>query len=348
MPSFSADGLRQIGSLLFRAVGAPQEIATKAADSLVMSNLKGHDSHGITSASGYVRKILVGELDPTAHPRVLNESSTTALIDGQWAFGQITAEFATDVLVQKALDMRVSAVGVLRCNHIGRLGQYAEQAASSGVIAMITLCGGGRGTSTTPYGGVGRTLGSNPIAFGLPAGKQPPVIIDFATTVVAGGKIAVARDKGEPIPEGWILTKGGQPTTDPNEFYKGGMLLTMAGHKGFGLSMVAEALGGALTGATRFEEAERSRNCLFMWGVHIGAFQPAEEYLMLEARSIDKVKGTPPAPGFDEVLIPGERGRRTQQVREREGVWIPDKTWHNIRSTAEQLGVLDQLPRPTD
>jgi LDH2 family malate/lactate/ureidoglycolate dehydrogenase len=170
------------------------------------------------------------------------------------------------------------------------------------------------------------------------------VIVDFATTVVAGGKIAAARDAGEPIPEGWILTKDGQPTTDPNEFSEGGMLLPMGGHKGFGLSMVAEALGGALTGATRFEAGERSRNCLLMWGIEIGAFQPAEEYRMLEDRSISKVKATPPAPGFNEVLIPGERGRRVQQAREHEGVWVPDRTWRDIRSTAEQLGVLDLLP----
>jgi len=252
------------------------------------------------------------------------------------------------VLVQKALEMRVAAVGVRNCNHIGRLGQYAEQAADSGVIAMITLCGGGIGTSTTPFGGAARTLGTNPFAFGLPAGKYPPVIVDFATTVVAGGEIAAARDRGESIPEGWILTRDGQPTTDPNEFSKGGMLLPMGEHKGFGLSMVAEALGGALTGATRFEAGERARNCLFMWGVEVGAFRPAEEYRMLEDRSIAKVKGTPPVPGFDEVLIPGQRGRRAQQAREQEGVWIPTRTWRTLQSTAEQLGVLDQLPKPVD
>jgi uncharacterized oxidoreductase len=315
MPRFPVEELRHIGSLLFAAAGAPQEIAAKVADSLVTSNLRGHDFHGIASVSGYVRRILAGELDPKARPTVLNESPTTALVDGQWAFGQITAEFATDVLVQKALEMRVAAVGVRNCNHIGRLGQYAEQAADSGVIAMVTLCGGGVGTSTTPYGGAARTLGTNPFAFGLPAGTHPPVIVDFATTVVAGGKIAAARDRGEPIPEGRILTKDGQPTTDPNEFAEGGMLLPMGEHKGFGLSMVAEALGGALTGATRFEAEQRSRNCLFVWGIEIGAFQPAEEYRMLEDRSIAKVKATPPAPGFDEVLIPGERGRRAQQAR---------------------------------
>jgi len=269
------------------------------------------------------------------------------LVDGHWGFGQITAEFATDVLVQKALQTRVAAVGVRNCHHIGRLGQYAEQAANSGVIAMITLCGGGIGTSTTPYGGSARTLGTNPFAFGLPAGKHPTVIVDFATTVVAGGKIAMARDRGEPISEGWILTKEGQPTTDPNEFSKGGMLLPMGDHKGFRLSMVAEALGGALTGATRFEAGERSRNCLFMWGIEIGAFGPAEEYRLLEDRSIAKVRATPPAPGFDEVLTPGDRGRRTQQACEREGVWVSDSTWRNIRSTAEQLGVLGQLLQPT-
>lgn len=344
MPTFTAEELRHIGTLLFTAAGAPVEVAARVAESLVLSNLKGHDSHGIAQASGYVRAIRAGKLDPKAQPVILNETPTTALVDGKWGFGQVAAEYATNVLIQKAKQHAVSAVGIRNCNHIGRLGQYAEQAANAGIIAMITLCGGGRGTSTTPYGGAGRTLGTNPFAFGIPAGKQPPLIADFATTVVAGGKIAVARDRGERIPEGWLVTKDGLPTTDPAEFYRGGMLLTMAGHKGSALSMVAEALGGALTGATQFQEGETSRNCVFMWGVRIDVFQPAEEYRKLEDRSIEKVKATPPAPGFKEVLVPGEPERRTQAQREREGIEIPDNTWESIRAVAEELSVADQLP----
>jgi LDH2 family malate/lactate/ureidoglycolate dehydrogenase len=211
---------------------------------------------------------------------------------------------------------------------------------------MITLCGGGLGTTTTPFGGAAKRLGSNPFAFGIPAGEQPPVIVDFATTVVAGGKVAVARERNESIPLGWIVDKEGNPTSDPNDLNQGGMLLTMAEHKGFGMSMVAEALGGALTGATEFVAGESARNCVFMWGIRSDIFQPAEEYARLEDRAIEKIKQTPPAPGVAEVLVPGERGRKTQAVRVIEGIMLPDKTWESIRALAEELHVAEQLPTP--
>lgn len=340
MPRLIADDLRTFGAALFRAAGAPEDLAASVANSLVLSNLRGHDSHGLAQAVGYVGQIQKGNLDPTARPTLLVDRPTAALVDGQWGFGQVAAAHATDVLIGKTRDRGVAAVGIRRCHHIGRLGEFAEQAAAAGVIAMITLCGGGRGTSTTPYGGAGRTLGSNPFAFGLPAEQHPPIIVDFATTVVAGGKIAVAREKGELVPEGWLLDRDGVPTRDPNDFANGGMLRTMADHKGFGLSLVAEALGGALTGATRFEDGEQSRNCLFLWGVATDVFQPAQEYYTLEDRSIDKVKATPPAPGFERVLMPGERGRLTQAEREREGISFPPATWEKLVSLATRLGVV--------
>lgn len=345
MLTLSAGELLQVATTLFRAAGVQDAVARQVSESLVDSNLKGHDSHGIAQVPGYVQKILDGSLDPSAVPTILRESATTALVDGKWGFGQITATFATDVLITKALANDVAAVGIRNCNHIGRVGRYAEHAAEAGVLTMVTLCGGGRGTSTAPYGGMAKTLGTNPFAFAVPAGKQPTMVVDFATTMVAGGKVAQARDRGESIPLGWIQTKDGLPTTDPNELSRGGMLLPMGGHKGFGLSMVAEALGGALTGATRFEVGERSRNCVFMWGIRIDAFQPEEEYRMLEDRAIEKIRSTPPAPGFERVLVPGDPERITQATRQQTGVPVPDGTWESLKAMAKQLGVLDLLPR---
>lgn len=341
-----AQQLRELGTALFAAVGAPGDIARAVADSLVLANLRGHDSHGIAQALSYVGQVQKGALDPKARPSILVDRPSSALVDGGWGFGQVAATFATDVLIEKTRAHGIAAVGIRRCNHMGRLGEFAERAATAGIIAMITLCGGGRGTTTAPFGGAGRTLGSNPFAFGLPARAYPPVVVDFATTVVAGGKIAVAREKGELVPEGWLLDKDGLPTRDPNDLANGGMLRTMADHKGFGLSLVAEALGGALTGATRFEEGEKSRNCVFMWGIATDAFQPSDEYFTLEDRSIEKVKATPPAPGFERVLVPGERGRLTQQERERKGIELAVNTWQKLVALAAQLGV--SPPRPVD
>ena len=339
MAKLSAGALTEMATAVLGAAGASDAHARSVAHSLVLSNLHGHDSHGIAQILSYVDQIEKGSLDPKVSPTILNERPTAALVDGGWGFGQVAAAYATAVLVRKVQATGVAAVGIQRCNHIGRLGEYAETATGAGVIAMITLCGGGRGTSTTPYGGAGKTLGTNPFAFGLPAQEFPPVIVDFATTVVAGGKIALAREKGEQLPEGWLLDRNGMPTRDPNDLSNGGMLRTMADYKGLGLSMVAEALGGALTGATRFEEGEKSRNCVFMWGVATDIFLPTGEYEQLEDRSIDKVKSTPPAPGFERVLIPGERGRLNTAEREREGIELPDNTWRKLVDLATHYGV---------
>lgn len=339
MPRFTADQLNAFARGLLQAAGTPEDIAGKVADSLTSSNLRGHDSHGVAQLVGYLGQIEKGTIQPSARPTILVDRPTAALVDGCWGFGQAVAAFATDVLVAKAQAQGVAAVGIRRCNHIGRLGQFGEQAAGNGVLAMITLCGGGRGTTTTPYGGAGRSLGSNPFAFGLPARQYPPVVVDFATTLIAGGKVAVAREKGELVPEGALLDRNGLPTRDPNDFSNGGMLRTMADYKGYGLSLVAEALGGALTGATRFEAGEQSRNCVFMWGVAVDVFQPADEYFTLEDRSIEKIKATPPAPGFERVLVPGERGRLTEAERVETGIEIPENTWQKLRALAQKLGI---------
>ncbi len=339
MPKLSSDKLLKIGTMLFETAGAPHDVAARVAGSLVASNLAGHDSHGVSHFAGYIKRVLDGGLDPKAKPVIANESPTTALVDAKLGFGKIAADFAMELLIKKTLANKVAAVGIKNCFHIGRLGQYVERAVEANIIAMVTLCGGGAGTSTTPYGGAGKTLGTNPYAFGIPAGKQPPLIADFATTMVAGGKISVARDKGQSIPEGWVVKKDGTPTTDPSEFFKGGMLTTMAQHKGFGLSMVAEALGGALTGSTFFKKDDNPGNNVFMWGVATDAFIPSAEYAAREDASIAKIRATPPAVGFKEVIVPGDPERRAKAERERAGIEIPDQTWKEIRGIAEKLGV---------
>ena len=343
MPLFTAKQLTRIGTIVFTAAGAPEEIALTVADSLTQSNLRGHDSHGIMRLHQYMRPIRSGSCVPDAKPRIAKETATTALVDGCNAFGVVTARFATDVLVRKAKESQVAAVGIVRCNHLGRLGEYAELAAEAGILAMMTLCNSGKATGVAPFGGAKPALATNPYAFGVPAGKYPPIIADFATSTAASGKVSVYRDRGEAIPEGWILDKNGQATTDPNDLYDGGMLLPAAGHKGYALALVAEALGGALTGATEFKAGEPFYNCVFMWGIRTDVFQPTEEYERIEEISIEKSLSTPPLPGFERVMMPGDPERLAQAKREKEGVSVPEETWNNIKTLADELGVLDEV-----
>jgi hydroxycarboxylate dehydrogenase B len=252
MANRSVAELRKVTESIFTAAGAPADLATEMADALVGANLAGHDSHGVIRIPAYVRMIAEGQLDPKARPEVIKETASTALVDGKWTFGHVAAKFGTSVAIKKAKEAGAAAVSIVRANHIGRLGQWASQAAAEDVIAMVVVGGGSGGSrggrgSAAPFGGAEPAFSTNPIAIGMPGGEMPDMLIDFATTVVAEGKLQVARAKDVPVPPGSILDKDGNPTTNANDFYNGGMLLPFGGHKGYALAMFVEMLGGAFS-----------------------------------------------------------------------------------------------------
>jgi len=336
MLTVAPQDLRAMTATIFQAAGATPAIAAAVADALVLANLAGHDSHGVIRIPAYVAQITAGRLDPAAEPALVSRRAATALIDGRHGFGQVAARFATDQAVALAKEYGAAAVGVVHCNHVGRLGEYPERAARQGVLLFAT-CGsvGGRFARTAPFGGRGGVLSTNPIAIGLPAGERPPMIVDFATTVVAEGKVQVARAKGAALPPGALLDKHGRPTTNPNDLYDGGTMLTFGGHKGFGLALAAAVLSQGLTG---------SRGSFFLWAVDSGAFTPAAEYGRRVDWMIEQVKAVPPAEGFSEVLVPGEPEQRERARREAEGIPVAEATWEAITKTAEDLGVADKMP----
>ena len=232
--------------------------------------------------------------------------------------------------------------------HIGRLGEYSEMAHNAGMIGMVLAggfggAGGAGNTGVAPYGGARAAFGTNPISFGLPAGEQPPVMVDFATSAVAGGKVSLSRAKGVPLPPNCILDKDGNPTTDPEDFYAGGVLLPFGGHKGYGLAVVIELLGQALTGADTLGGETmgggyRRAGSLFV-AIDPGVFRPADGFVAAADATLKKVKSVPPAPGFDEVLIPGEPERRTRARRLLEGVSMPDSSWEALREIGTRYGI---------
>jgi len=334
---FTAEQLRAVGRQVFAAAGAPEDVAAKVADSLVESNLAGHDSHGIIRIPAYVQAIQRGGIVPTARPSILRETPTTALVDGNLAFGQISATFATELAIVKAKEAHLAAVGIVRCNHIGRLGEYAERAARDGLISMIVVGGFGAG-GAAPFGGAARALGTNPFSFGVPAGERAPMIVDFATTVVAEGKLQVARAKKEPVPLGWIVDKEGRPTTNVEDFYAGGSLLPFAGHKGYSLSLVAAALGGVLTGGSQQLDRPGAAGT-FVLAMDPAAFRPFQEFAAGADSLFQAMKSVPTAPGFDEVLIPGEPEQRSRAKRLAEGIPVAEETWRRLESVARDLGV---------
>jgi uncharacterized oxidoreductase len=309
----------------------------------VAANLQGHDSHGVIRVERYVRDIKDGHLVPGAEVRVERETETTAVLDGGWNFGQVVAHRAMDVAIEKARAMGVGIAVAHRCMHVGRVGAYGEQAADAGMIGIAMVNNHGGGQVMSAPGGLERRLSPNPIVVVLPT--EPRFMLDMTTSMVAEGKVRVARNRGEPVPLGWIIDAGGNPSTDPAAFYgppQGSILPFggMAAHKGFGLALVVEALAGALSPAgTSRPGGPSGGNGLFCMALDVAHFCAPEEFAATFGSLIDYVQSPPYASGVTGVLIPGEPERRYQQEREASGIAIEDATWAQIVEAGTSVGV---------
>ena len=332
-----ASHLHSITRRIFTAAGSPRHIADDVAEILVKANLTGHDSHGVLRIPAYLRGIEGGRMNPAAEPQVIEENANTVLFDGMDGFGHYAARRAMELAIEKAHQSGVCAVSLVRTGHIGRLGEYAETAAHAGCIGIITVGGGGRGRgATVPFGGAQGALGTNPIAVGVPTGNEAPFIMDIATSMVAEGKLQVARSKGEDLPEGYIIDKDGVPSINPADFYDGGNLLAFGKHKGYGLSLLICLLGG-LSG--RFDVENGSMGGLFIQVINVEAFTPLDAYQKGVHAFLEGMRAIPPASGFKEVLVPGDFEHRCRVQRLAEGVELPDTIYQQIGECAEKLNV---------
>jgi hydroxycarboxylate dehydrogenase B len=342
MPRLTADELQQTAAATFRAVGARDDDASLVAASLVDAELCGHESHGLIRVPEYLRHIHEGAIDPAAQPELAEDRGATIVVDGRWGFGQVVARQATEWLIERTLEHGVGAATVRRCAHVGRAGVYPEMAAERGLVAFAFVNGGGEQPRLAPYGGRRAVFGTNPFAAAVPLPGSPPVVIDFSTAAVASGKIRVLRDRGAPLPEGWILDADGRPSTSAEDYYAGGMLVPAAAHKGYGLCLLVELLAGCLTAAGSPavpESGYRVGNGMFLQAVDVGAFMPVEQFAALARGLADAVRATPPAEGFDEVMLPGEPELRSARHASAGGVVVAESTWQRVVSAAEELGV---------
>ncbi len=339
MPLCTAEQLCAMSRHLLEAAGVPAATAVRVSESLVESNLMGHDSHGVIRLPQYLDMLAEGRIAPLAEVEVLRETPTTALLDAHWAFGQVAAARAMTIAIEKARAHHVAVVAMAHSAHIGRLGEYALMAAEQGLVGAV-MCNASPRGGAAPYGGMARVLGTNPLAYAVPSGGPHPFLMDFATTMCAEGKVRVARARGVPLPPGCILDRDGQPSTNPEDFYAGGVLLPMGGHKGYGLSLLIDLLGGALTGhgCTCLPEYVDGNGTL-MLAIDIEAFRPLAEFEGTAGRLFAAVKASRTAPGVDEILIPGEPEFRTKEKRLREGIPVPESTWQELERAAERLGV---------
>ena len=341
MPVIQSTTLSNFICSLFQAAGATEENARLVADSLVKSNLAGHESHGVIRAPQYLDSIAQGDLDPAATPVIAQETGAISMVDGQSGFGQVGAHFAMNVTLDKAKTYSLAATGLFNCKHVGRLGEWPQIAADQNFIGLA-FCNGGRpGGLVTPYGGAGRRMGTNPIAAAIPVAGRNPIVVDFATSMASEGKVRVAHNRGRSVPEGWVLKADGHSTTNPADLYASGMLLPMAQHKGHGLSVLVELLGGVLTGngCSGLPEYSKLGNGVLFLVLSIEAFRPMPDFMAQGAAFCDLIKSTPPAPGFDEVLLPGEPEERATEQRRVEGISIDEITWGQLVEVAAGFNV---------
>ena len=319
--------------------GAPRHIADSVAGVLVNANLSGHDSHGVLRIPQYLGWIADGSLQPAAEPRVVKETPNSLLVNGDRGFGHYASLKTVHKAIEKARAGNVACANLVHTSHIGRLGEYAEAAVSAGCIGVIT-CGVGLGCTTptrvVPFGGAVGKLDTNAMAIGVPTGDGKPFVADFATSVVAEGKVRVARSKNLDLDEGCILDKHGNATVKPDDFFDGGWLLPLGGHKGYALSLMTCLLGGL---SSDLDLGIDGMSGAFMQVINVQAFTSLELYQRGVRAFLDGMRRTRPAPGYDEVLAPGDLAYRHRVERLTNGIELPETTYRQIRDAAEQLNV---------
>lgn len=337
MPQVRPVALQRLASRIFEAVGTPPDIADSIAEVMIENHLAGHDSHGILRISPYLEWIRRGRIVPTARPEILNQGATTALIRGHKGFGQPAALLATELAVDMALTSDTAAVSVVETGHTGRLAAFTDRAARQGVAMFMTVGTGGP-PMTVPFGGAVPSLGTNPIAFSIPRGHKDPVSLDYATSAIANGKLLHASAQRRHVPENCIVARDGSPTTDPEDYFDGGHLLPFGGHKGYALAVIADLLSGAMTGADQYHGSAMDTG-LFLFAVSESAFRPREDYVNAIDRLAERITSVPTAPGFNEVLLPGDPENRARNERQRAGIPVSDETWREVSEIAGGLGL---------
>jgi uncharacterized oxidoreductase len=357
MPSphvFQAAPLARAIEAIVAAGGSDAREARLVAQNLVTANLTGHDSHGIGMIPRYVESLKEGGLQPNRHPQVKFDGGALVALDGQAGYGQVIGLEATDIAIERAKAHGVCVMALANSHHLCRIGQWAEQAVAQGLVSISFVNVISR-SIVAPFGGSDARFGTNPCTIGVPLAGQPPFILDMATSGVAQGKVRVAHNKGERLPPGLLLDDQGRPTLEARfgVIEPFGALTTFGLHKGYGLAVVCELLGGALSGGGTWHTSDRSKKRVLNGMLSI-LIDPAKlgtaAIFEREARAfIDWVKQSPPAPGADRVRIAGDPERETRAKREKEGIAVDANTWLEIHAAAEKVGLpsakLDQLAK---
>lgn len=350
----AAVALESYGARILAAAGCDEAEARRIGHYLVSANLAGHDSHGVLRIPRYVQWLQEGHVRAGQSLTTVAESPTHAVVDGNQGFGQTVGRLAVDLGIAKARESGLAVVALRNAGHVGRVGDWAERAARAGLVS-IHFVNVGMGELVAPYGGVDRRFGTNPFCVGIPQGDDPPLLLDFATSLVAEGKVLVASQGGKPVPPGALITPDGELSSDPATLYGpvegaavrdpangDGALRAFGEHKGSGIAFMCEILAGCLTGSPTsgpLPSSKRGGIVNGMLSIYLVPAHFAAPHLAATARAYAAyVKASRPASPGAEVLVPGEPESRTRAARLRDGVPLPAAAWAAIRATGDRLG----------
>ena len=326
-------------------VGLSPDDAATTAEALTLADTMGVHTHGTKLLAGYIRKLQGGGYRAKGAPKILREGPGWAVVDGDSALGQVGSTFATDLAITKAKTVGIAYVGLKNTGHIGAAGYYAWRAARQGLFGMVL---GNDIPSVAAPGSRGAVLGSNPLAWAAPVPDADPILLDMATAAVAGGKVYAARQRGESIPPTWLIGPDGLPTTDGTLYPQQASLAPMAGHKGYGLGLLAELLsgvlpGGAITwqvGSWMFDPPSQPslHNAGFIVA-DIPAIADPEEYRQAMTRLTTEIRQTAPATGVARVLLPGDREWSLRANALEDGIRMPADVREKLAEAAQLAGV---------
>jgi uncharacterized oxidoreductase len=341
--------LRAAVAALLQASGSEEREARAVTDHLVEANLKGHDSHGVGMIPMYVRHIKEGKLKLNRHLKVIRDDGPFLVGDGQMGHGQVMAMELTDLAIARARQQGIAVAGLILSHHIGRVGTYGERCAEAGLVSLHFVNVAGHRALVAPFRGSDGRFNTNPICLTLPAtGKNPPTILDFATSKIALGKVRVAKNKGLRVAKGTLIDAKGKPTTDPKVMFveppaKIGSVLTFGEHKGYGLALFAEIFGAALVGGLTIAPHHPRTHGVVNNMLEI-VIDPARLSDMAQLKAeIDAVvayfKASPPADKKAPVLVPGDPERISRAARTAKGIPIDATTWGELKSAADTVGL---------
>lgn len=330
--------------LVVRGFGSDPDEVEAVADNLITANLTGHDSHGIGMLPRYADAFLEGGLQPNAHVEVLQDSGTLLRLDGRAGFGQVIGREAMALGIERAQGSGSCIVALGHAHHLGRIGAWAEQAAVAGLVSLHFVNVVSR-PIVAPHGGADARFGTNPFCAGVPLPGRAPVILDFATSVIAQGKTRVAYNKGEPVAPDCLIDDQGRATQDPRYSVVPpfGALLTFGAHKGYGLALMCELLGGALAAGMTQRDADTSRrrvlNGMFSVLLDPAALGDRAAFEKEALAFLEWVQASPARAGYAAVQVAGDAERLSRALRSAAGVPVDAATWHEILDAATRLGV---------